>query len=63
MSDSPATKPGAEPESGGSAPVGEARVRAFLEEIERAAERLRRLPLTDLTPEVPYRPEWTEPAP
>ncbi|HEU5434404.1 MAG TPA: hypothetical protein VFU81_22210 [Thermomicrobiales bacterium] len=58
MSDSVAAETG----SGESAPVDEAHTQAFLEEIERAAERLRRLPLTDLTPEVPYRPQWTESA-
>ncbi|HET7094337.1 MAG TPA: hypothetical protein VFI22_12685, partial [Thermomicrobiales bacterium] len=44
------------------APIDNAAIAEFLAEIEGAAERLRRLPLTDLTPEIPFRPQWTEPA-
>ncbi|HEU0114443.1 MAG TPA: hypothetical protein VFQ80_07195 [Thermomicrobiales bacterium] len=42
--------------------VDDAAIATFLDEIECAAERLRRLPLADLTPEIPYQPEWPEPA-
>jgi hypothetical protein len=51
------------PASGPSEPAAgpeESRIQAFLEEIEQAAERLRRLPLTELTPETPVRADWRE---
>jgi hypothetical protein len=64
MSESLAMQPDSSSKSSPSerAPIDDARVEAFLAEIERAAERLRELPLTNLTPETPYRPEWAETA-
>jgi hypothetical protein len=55
MSDSRSLEPSSavDQDPGGAAEIDSARIRAFLDEIERAAERLRELPLTDLTPEVP----------
>jgi hypothetical protein len=35
-------------------------VQAFLAEVERAAARLRRLPLSEIVPETPFHPDWPE---
>jgi hypothetical protein len=59
MSAASSPAPGPSDSAGGAGPE-ESRIEAFLEEIEQAAERLRRLPLTELTPEAPFRADWRE---